>query len=191
MSDINQLRNRMDEITIEMIKMLKTRTDIAKEIGEIKKNIGKGVTDETREDNLRTKVITLCNELNFNESIATKFLNFLLNESIKVQSESKQTHLSIFLKAKTMEQEGKKIIHMEVGEPDFLPPQIVRKALEEVFDKGFLKYGQAKGLTSFRDALAKYSSKKFGVNISQDNIIVSPGARFSIFASITTLLNPG
>jgi aspartate aminotransferase len=107
MSDINQLRNRMDEITIEMIKMLKTRTDISKEIGEIKKNIGKGVTDEIREDNLRTKVIALCNELNFDESIATKFLNFLLNESIKVQSDNKQTHLSIFLKAKSMEQEGK------------------------------------------------------------------------------------
>ena len=191
MSDINQLRNRIDEITIEMIKMLKMRTDISKEIGEIKKNIGKGVTDETREDNLRTKVITLCNELNFDESIATKFLNFLLNESIKVQSDNKQTHLSIFLKAKSMEREGKKIIHMEVGEPDFSPPQIVKKALEEVFDKGFLKYGNAKGLPSFRDALAKYSSNKFGVTVTQDNIIVSPGARFSIFTTITTLLNPG
>ncbi len=191
MSDINQLRNRMDEITIEMIKMLKIRTDISKEIGEIKKNIGKGVTDESRENNLRAKVITLCTELNFEESIATKFLNFLLNESIKVQTKDKQTHLSIFLKAKSMELEGKKIIHMEVGEPDFLPPQIVRKALEEVFDKGFLKYGQSKGLPLFRNALAKYASKKFGVSISQDNILISPGARFSIFAAITTLLNPG
>jgi aspartate aminotransferase len=181
----------MDEITIEMIKMLKIRTDISKEIGEIKKNIGKGITDETREDNLRAKVIALCKELNFNESIATKFLNFLLNESIKVQSDNKQTHLSIFNKAKSMEQEGKKIIHMEVGEPDFLPPQVVRKALEEVFDKGFLRYGPVKGLSSFRDALAIYSSKKFGVNISQENIIVSPGARFSVFTAITTLLNPG
>ena len=191
MSDINQLRNRIDEITIEIIKMLKIRTDISKEIGEIKKNIGKGVTDETREDNLRTKVITLCNELNFDESIATKFLNFLLNESIKVQSDNKQTHLSIFLKAKSMEREGKKIIHMEIGEPDFSPPQIVKKALEEVFDKGFLKYGNAKGLPSFRSALAKYSSDKFGATVTQDNIIVSPGARFSIFTTITTLLNPG
>ena len=191
MSDINHLRNRMDEITIEMIKMLKTRTDISKEIGEIKKNIGKGITDETREDNLRTKVISLCNELNFNESIATKFLNFLLNESIKVQSDNKPTHLSIFLKAKSMEQNGKKMIHMEVGEPDFLPPQIVKKSLSEVFDKGFLKYGQAKGMPSFRDALAKYSSKKFNTNVSEECIIVSPGARFSIFTAISTLLNPG
>ena len=49
MSDINNLRNKMDAVTLEMINLLKTRTDIAKEIGEVKKNIGKGVTDEERE----------------------------------------------------------------------------------------------------------------------------------------------
>ena len=191
MSDINDLRNRMDEVTLEIIKLLKTRTDIAKEIGEVKKNIGKGVTDEAREDSLRGKVISLCKEIELDEKIATKFLNFLLNESVIVQSANKQTHLSIFLKAKSLEQQGKKIIHMEVGEPDFLPPQIVKDALGEVFDKGFLKYGQAKGLPEFREALAKYVSKKFNTNITQDNIIVSPGARFSVFTAITTLLNPG
>jgi len=191
MSDINDLRNKMDDITLKMIELLKSRTDIAKEIGEVKKNIGKGVTDEAREDNLRNKVISLCNSIGLDETIATKFLNFLLNESVKVQSTNKQTHLSIFLKAKSLEAQGKKIIHMEVGEPDFLPPKIVKEALEEVFDKGFLKYGQAKGMPIFREALAKYVSKKFNVNIQQDNIIVSPGARFSIFTAITTLLNPG
>ena len=181
----------MDDITIEMIKMLKTRTEIAKEIGEVKKNIGKVVTDESREDNLRNKVIELCKELNFDETIATKFLNFLLNESVKVQSSSKQTHLSIFLKAKSLEQDGKQIIHMEVGEPDFLPPLIVKNSLGEVYEKGFLKYGQAKGIPQFRDALANYCSKKFEVKLNQENILVSPGARFAIFTAINTLLNTG
>ena len=181
----------MDEVTLQMIELLKTRTDIAKEIGEVKKNIGKGVTDELREDSLREKVIRLCKNIGLDETIATKFLNFLLNESVKVQSADKQTHLSIFLKAKSLEEQGKKIIHMEVGEPDFLPPPIVKSALEEVFDKGFLKYGQSKGMPAFREALAKYISKKFNVKTTQDNIIVSPGARFSVFTAITTLLNPG
>ena len=174
-----------------MIRLLKTRTEVAKEIGEVKKSIGKGVTDELREENLRDKVISLCNDLKLDETIATKFLNFLLNESIKVQSSNKQTHLSIFLKAKSLEQQGKKIIHMEVGEPDFLPPIIVKNALNEVFDKGFVKYGQARGMPVFRDVLAKYVSEKFNTNVTQENIIVSPGARFSIFTAITTLLNPG
>ena len=191
MSDISNLRNQMDEVTLELIKLLKTRTDIAKEIGKVKKTIGKVVTDEEREDNLRGKIIKVSKEIGLDETLASKFLNFLLNESIKVQSENKQTHLSIFLKAKSLEQKGKEIIHMEVGEPDFSPPEIVKKSLSEIFDKGFMKYGQAKGMPKFREALAKYVSKKFNVEITQDNIIVSPGARFSIFSAISTLLNPG
>ena len=191
MADINELRNQMDDVTLKMIELLKTRTDIAKEIGEIKKNIGKEVTDEAREDSLRSKVIALCDAIRLDRTIATKFLNFLLNESIKVQSTNKQTHLSIFLKAKELELQGKKIIHMEVGEPDFMPPEIVKDALTRVFDEGFLKYGQAKGMPMFRDALACYISEKFNVDIKQENIIVSPGARFSIYTAITTLLNPG
>jgi len=191
MSDIDQLRNKMDEITLEMIKLLKARMQIAKEIGEIKKSQGKQVTDESREENLRNKVVSLCNEVGLEEPVGTKFLNFLLNESIKVQSTNKQTHLSIFLKAKSLEEQGKKIIHMEVGEPDFLPPIEVKTALEKVYDEGFLKYGQAKGLPKFRSALAKKTSETFDVNTTQENILVSPGARFSVFLAITTLLNPG
>ena len=92
------------EDSLEMIKLLKTRIDISKEIGEVKKNIGKGITDELRENNLRGKVISLCKSIGLDEAIATKYLNFLLNESVKVQSDNKQTHLSIFLKAKSLEQ---------------------------------------------------------------------------------------
>ena len=191
MSDIDALRNEMENVTLEMIKLLKTRTEIAKEIGQVKKTIGKGVTDESRENDLREKVISLSNEISLDETIATKFFNFLINESIKVQSSDKQTHLSIFLKAKSLEQKGEKIIHMEVGEPDFLPPPIVKKALEDVYDKGFLKYGQARGLPEFRKILAEHTSTKFSVDITEDNLIISPGARFAIFTAITTLLNPG
>jgi len=191
MPEIDDLRNKMDEITLKMMELLKTRTDIAKEIGEIKKNLGKGVTDEIREENLRTKVVSVCKEIGLNETIATKFLNFLLNESVKVQSSNKQTHLSIFLKAKTLEQQGKKIIHMEVGELDFLPPVIVKSALEEAYDKGYVRYGPAKGIPSLRTALAENVSKTYNINVNAENILVSPGARFSIFLAISTLLNPG
>ena len=191
MSDIDELRNKMDQVTLEMIKLLNTRNEIAKEIGQVKKNLGWGVTDEVREENLRTKVISLCNEIDLDASIGTKFLNFLLNESVKIQSPMDQTHLTIFLKAKSLEEHGKKIIHMEVGEPDFLPPIQVKNALEKVYDKGFVKYGSAKGMSQFRSALAKKISETFDVKTVQENILVSPGARFSVYLAISTLLNPG
>jgi len=186
MSDIEEHRKKIEEITLEMIKLLKARTDIAKQIGDAKASLGMTVTDEEREDALRTQVSKLCKEINLDQSTALKFLNFLFNESVKVQSDNKQTHLSVFLKAKALEEEGKKIIHLEVGEPDFKPPKEVKTALEEVYDKGYGKYGPTKGITELRIALASFHGTE-----SKENIMICPGARFVVYLAITTLLNPG
>jgi aspartate aminotransferase len=190
MSDIEEHRKKIEEITLEMIKLLKTRTDIAKQIGDAKASLGMTVTDEEREDALRKQVTKLCKEIDLDQSTASKFLNLLLNESVKVQSDNKQTHLSVFLKAKALEKEGKKIIHLEVGEPDFKPPKEVKTALAEVYDKGYGKYGPAKGITELRKALAEKTGliSKGG---NEEYIMVCPGARFAVYLAITTLLNPG
>jgi len=195
MSDIEEHRKKIEEITLEMIKLLKTRTDIAKQIGDAKANLGMTVTDEEREDALRNQVTKLCKEIDLDQSTALKFLNLLLNESVKVQSDGKQTHLSIFLKAKALEEEGKKIIHLEVGEPDFKPPKEVKTALAEVYDKGYGKYGPAKGITELRKRLAEWTNAQWeddvAMNLDQENIMICPGARFAVYLAITTLLNPG
>jgi len=185
MSDIEEHRKKIEEITLEMIKLLKTRTDIAKQIGNAKASLGMTVTDEEREDALRNQVTKLSKEIDLDQSTALKFLNFLFNESVKVQSYNKQTHLSVFLKAKALEEEGKKIIHLEVGEPDFKPPKEVKTALAEVYDKGYGKYGPAKGITELRKELSKKELVTF------EDIMICPGARFAVYLAITTLLNPG
>ena len=113
MTELEELRTKIQEVTIEMLSLLKTRTEIAQEIGKIKNKEGMSVSDESREDELRELVKKQCQEINFNSNTALKFLNFLLNESVKVQSSESKTHLSIFLKAKELEREGKKIIHLE------------------------------------------------------------------------------
>lgn len=191
MSDIDKLRDKMDRITFDILKLLKERNDTAREIGNIKNHLGLGVTNEERENQLRAKVVSLCREIGLDEKAGLVALNFLLNESIKVQSTNKQTHLSVFLKAKELERKGKKIIHMEVGEPDLLPPQSVKTALSEVYDKGYTKYGDSKGMAEFREALASHVTEKFGTKTGPQNILVSPGARFSVFLAISTLLSPG
>jgi len=188
MSDIGEHRKKIEEITLEMIKLLKARTDIAKQIGDAKASLGMTVTDEEREDALRNQVTKLCKEIGLDQSTALKFLNLLLNESIKVQSDNKQTHLSVFLKAKALEEEGKKIIHLEVGEPDFKPPKEVKTALAEAYDKGYGKYGPAKGIPELRRAISDLHYLEENI---PDNIMVCPGARFAVYLAITTLLNPG
>ena len=190
MTELEELRKRIGEVTIEMLSLLKTRTDIAQEIGKIKNQQGMNVSNESREDELRELVKKQCQEIDFDSRSALKFLNFLLNESIKVQSSESNTHLAIFLKAKELEQQGKKIIHLEVGEPDFQPPDSVKNSLSEIYDKGFGKYGPVKGLPEFRKKLAEFSNHHFGANVNSENIMVTPGARFGIFLAITTLLIP-
>ncbi|MCS5549793.1 MAG: aminotransferase class I/II-fold pyridoxal phosphate-dependent enzyme [SAR86 cluster bacterium] len=197
MSDIEEHRKKIEEITLEMIKLLKTRTDIAKQIGDAKASLGMTVTDEEREDALRNQVTKLSKEIDLDQSTALKFLNFLFNESVKVQSDKKQTHLSVFLKAKALEEEGKKIIHLEVGEPDFRPPEEVKTALKEVYDKGYGKYGPVKGITELRRALTDKGLHILDTRsrhrniITEENIMICPGARFAVYLAITTLLNSG
>jgi len=193
MSDIEEHRKKIEDITLEMIKLLKTRTDIAKQIGDAKASLGMTVTDEERENALRTQVTKLCKEIDLDQSTALKFLNFLFNESVKVQSDNKQTHLSVFLKAKALEEEGKKIIHLEVGEPDFKPPKEVKIALAEVYNKGYGKYGPAKGITELRKELIPGNQflPPSSYSASIENVLVCPGARFAVYLAINTLLNPG
>ena len=187
MSNIEDLRNKMDQVTLDMIRLLKARSTLAADIGKVKESIGKGVTDELRERALRNKVISLCDEIDLDKPTAVKFLNLLLNESVKIQSINKQTHLGIFLKAKELEQQGRRIIHMEVGEPDFEPPSIVQQGLSSAVNLGYRKYGSSLGIQELREKIAT----KLGYDITADNIMISPGARFAIFAAISTLLSPG
>ena len=133
MAEIDTLRGEIDDITIQMIKLLKKRTSVSRQIGTIKGSSGKNVLDEEREEQLRTLVLKACSEIELDDSMGTRLLNFLLNESVKVQSDSipQSSHLAIFAKAKEMEKNGTEIIHMEVGEPDFSPPSKIAHMLSE------------------------------------------------------------
>jgi aspartate aminotransferase len=191
MSDIEKLRMDMEKITADMLKLLKSRTDIAKEIGDLKNKQGRAVADETREDELRSKMMQACDEIGFDKTLAARFLNFLLNESVKVQSSEEQTHLTIFLKAKELERNGKDIIHLEVGEPDFKPPENVQHGLLEIYDGGFGKYGPSEGIPEFRNSIAEFANNHFDCEINSKNVMVVPGARFGVFLTFSTLLNYG
>ncbi len=101
----------------------------------------------------------------------------MFSESIskKIKGISPFLVMEILEKASALEKEGRKIIHLEVGEPDFDTPECIKKAATEALAKGQTKYTHSMGLIELREAICKSYSQKYGVFIHPDQIIVTSG----------------
>jgi aspartate aminotransferase len=189
--ELESLRRQVRDITAQIMRNVHQRMELAKQIGEIKSRLGIDVKDEKVEHDIRLMVLSLADEIGMGRDFALQLLNVLLAESEQVQAQKrtqkgqKQTHLGIFMKAKQLEASGKKIIHMEVGEPDYSPPATVGESLAESFKQRQYHYTDTRGIPKLRDAIAK----KEGV--SEDQVVVTPGGRFAVFSAITSLLKAG
>lgn len=102
-----------------------------------------------------------------------------------------ETAFEMMARAKKLEAEGKKVIHLEIGEPDFDTPQNIKDAAKKALDAGQTHYGPSAGLPAHRQAIADYYSKHIGVNITPDMVVVTPGAKPIMSFAITALLNEG
>lgn len=97
--------------------------------------------------------------------------------------------LEILSLANELEQKGEDIIHLEVGQPDFNTPQHIKEAAEKALERGETGYTPSNGIPELREALAQYLSER-GINRKPDEIIVTPGAKHSLFSAMTVALDP-
>jgi aspartate aminotransferase len=192
--DLDILRDKVRGVTIQIMRAVQERMELARKIGEVKSRLGIDIKDEKVENDIRMTVMSLAEEIGMSTEFALQLLNVLLAESEQVQVQKseqrvveKQTHLSIFSKAKQLEASGKKIIHMEVGEPDYSAPARVGAALADSFEMKHYHYTDTQGIAKLRDAIAT----KEGGGISRDQVVVTPGGRFAVFSAITSLLRAG
>lgn len=98
--------------------------------------------------------------------------------------------LNVLGLAKELERHGKKVIHMEVGEPDFDTPTHIKKAAEEALARGMTKYTSSLGMPELREAIAEHLKTK-GIDTEMKNVIVTPGAKHAIFCAMAAALDPG
>jgi len=102
-----------------------------------------------------------------------------------------ETAFEVLNKARALERQGKRIIHLEIGEPDFDTPPNVVEAAVDALHKGWTHYGPSAGLTDLRQALAEYVSRTRGVKAIPDEVVVVPGGKPIIFFSILALVDDG
>ena len=102
-----------------------------------------------------------------------------------------ETAFEVLNKARALERQGKSIIHLEIGEPDFDTPPNVVEAAVDALHKGWTHYGPSAGLPDLRQALAEYVSRTRGVKVTPDEVVVVPGGKPIIFFSILSLVDDG
>src|SRR6266404_7592257 len=95
-----------------------------------------------------------------------------------------ETAFEVLNKARALERQGKEVIHLEIGEPDFDTPANVVEAGISALRKGWTHYGPSAGLPELRQAIAEDVSRSRGVRVSSDEVVVVPGGKPIIFFTI-------
>ncbi len=99
--------------------------------------------------------------------------------------------MALLARARELEVEGRSIIHMEIGEPDFATPEPVCAAAARVINQGGMFYTPATGMPALRRAIAGFYQSRYGVDVAAERIIVTPGASGALLLAMAALVNPG
>jgi aspartate/methionine/tyrosine aminotransferase len=102
-----------------------------------------------------------------------------------------ETAFEVLNKARALERQGKDIVHLEIGEPDFDTPKNIVQAAVDALHKGWTHYGPSAGLPELRQAIAEDVSKSRGVPVSSDEVVVVPGGKPIIFFTLLALADVG
>ena len=102
-----------------------------------------------------------------------------------------ETAFEVLVKARALEAQGRDIVHLEIGEPDYRTPQHIIDAAKQALDEGWTHYGPAQGLPELREAIAETVSASRGIHVDPSRVCVVPGGKPIIFFPMLALLQAG
>src|SRR5258707_10317181 len=102
-----------------------------------------------------------------------------------------ETAFEVLNRARALEKQGKEVIHLEIGEPDFDTPANVIEAGVDALHKGWTHYGPSAGLPDLRQTIADYVSRTRNVKVTPDEVVVVPGGKPIIFFTMLALIDEG
>jgi aspartate aminotransferase len=119
----------------------------------------------------------------------TRAVQFELRLAERMARLGTETAFEVLNRARALERQGKEIIHLEIGEPDFDTPRNVVDAAVEALHAGWTHYGPSAGLPELREAIAQQVSQSRGVRVRPEEVVVVPGGKPIIFFSILALID--
>ncbi|MEM3637666.1 MAG: aminotransferase class I/II-fold pyridoxal phosphate-dependent enzyme [Conexivisphaerales archaeon] len=197
---IDDYRRQIIEITGRIIELIGERNELAKKIAEAKRLNNMPVDDFEAEERLIDSILKECNNKAVDEDTVLKILSVLMEDSKKVQREvlgsgasTKQriTPMAMASAAMELERSGKKLYRLDVGEPNFEPPPKVVEACCSAVTSFKTHYTQTRGVPELVKALSVYLKRRHGYDARLEQIVVTPGGRFAIFAALSSILKEG
>ena len=102
-----------------------------------------------------------------------------------------ETAFEVLVKARALEAQGRDVVHLEIGEPDFDTPPHVIVAGKQALDDGYTHYGPSAGLPELRAAIAADVARSRGIDVHTSQVVVTPGAKPIMFFVIMALAQGG
>jgi aspartate aminotransferase len=102
-----------------------------------------------------------------------------------------ETAFDVLARARALEAQGRRVLHLEIGEPDFPTPAHIVEAGAQALRDGHTRYGPPQGLPALREAICERLLAERGVRASPDEVVVTPGAKPILFLAILATVGPG
>lgn len=102
-----------------------------------------------------------------------------------------ESAFEVLVKARALEAQGKNVIHLEIGEPDFPTPANIIEAGRQALAEGWTKYGPSQGLPELRESIARYISRTRSISVGAEHVCVVPGGKPIMYFIMIALLNDG
>jgi len=193
---LEDYRSRIRETDRQLLALLRDRFSLSDKIAQVKEEASLPTVDPDAEQRTMDNLLQMASELGLSASFAKRLGQLLIEESVRIQEEGrpKQSKDQLLKDAFELTQkllhQGEKITRFEIGEPNFAPPRQMVSELSGTFRrKHIIGYGPAAGLPELRKALADELSREHDTEIHPDQILITPGARFAIFATITSFVS--
>ena len=166
------------------------------QVAEIKHEEGLPTIDTDAEQITISNLVQSAVELGIEKTFAQRLGELLIEETVRVedaahpQRSKDQLMKEMFEITQKLTLQGQKVTRFEIGEPNFPTPKAVIRGLNSTFQKKkIIGYGPAAGLPELRSAIANELSKQHATKIDPEQILITPGARFAIFATITSYVS--
>ena len=102
-----------------------------------------------------------------------------------------ESAFEVLVRARALEAQGRSVVHLEIGEPDFPTPRHIVEAAKQALDEGWTHYGPTQGYPELREAIASYICRTRGLKVGPEHVSVVPGGKPIIFFPMLALLEPG